>query len=68
MPAGKGAEFEVGKLVAVVGGAVMTFGARLAGGCTSGHGISGLATMGVASFVSVGAMFAGGIGLAWMIG
>ena len=66
--AGKGVELEVERLAAFLGGALMTFGARMAGGCTSGHGISGLATMGVASFVSVGAMFAGGIGLAWMIG
>lgn len=46
---------------AVVGGAVMAFGARLAGGCTSGHGISGLATFSFASFVSVAAMFGAGI-------
>ena len=46
----------------------MVFGARLAGGCTSGHGISGMATMGVASFVSVTAVFAGGMGVAAMLG
>ncbi|MCJ1283486.1 hypothetical protein MMC26_002816 [Xylographa opegraphella] len=49
---------------AFAGGCMMIFGARLAGGCTSGHGISGMATMGVASFVSVASMFAGGLGLA----
>jgi len=27
--------------IAFIGGAVMAYGARLAGGCTSGHGISG---------------------------
>jgi uncharacterized membrane protein YedE/YeeE len=48
--------------VAMMGGAVMVFGARLAGGCTSGHGISGMATMSLASFWTVAAMFAGGIG------
>ena len=53
---------------AVAGGAIMVFGARLAGGCTSGHGISGMATMSLASFVTVGAMFAGGIGLKLLIG
>ncbi|MCJ1384029.1 hypothetical protein MMC17_007144 [Xylographa soralifera] len=53
---------------AFAGGCMMIFGARLAGGCTSGHGISGLATMGVASFVSVASMFAGGIGLAAFLG
>ncbi|KAI4728569.1 hypothetical protein E4T49_03618 [Aureobasidium sp. EXF-10728] len=47
--------------VAVVGGAVMAFGSRLAGGCTSGHGISGLATFSWASLISVGSMFATGV-------
>ncbi|KAI5274774.1 hypothetical protein E4T47_02262 [Aureobasidium subglaciale] len=47
--------------VAVAGGAVMAFGSRLAGGCTSGHGISGMATFSWASLVSVGSMFAAGV-------
>lgn len=58
----------VGPVAAVVGGAIMVFGARLAGGCTSGHGISGMATMSLASFVTVAAMFAGGIGLKFLVG
>lgn len=52
---------DVSRLSMVLGGIVMVFGARLAGGCTSGHGISGMATFSVASFVTVGAMFTGGI-------
>ena len=44
-----------------IGGACLSFGARLAGGCTSGHGISGMATLSIASFVSVAAMFGGGM-------
>ena len=36
---------------AFVGGAVMMFGARAAGGCTSGHGISGTAQLGLSSWV-----------------
>ncbi|OBT90345.1 hypothetical protein VE02_03328 [Pseudogymnoascus sp. 03VT05] len=47
----------------MVGGAALIVGARTAGGCTSGHGISGMSTLSKASFVTVGAMFAGGIGL-----
>ncbi|MCJ1400868.1 hypothetical protein MMC11_004077 [Xylographa trunciseda] len=58
----------ISALSAFVGGCIMIFGSRLAGGCTSGHGISGIATMGVASFVSVASMFAGGIGLAACLG
>jgi len=47
-----------------VGGMFMLLGARAAGGCTSGHGISGIPIMSISSFISVGMMFAGGIGLA----
>ena len=49
---------------AFAGGCMMIFGSRLAGGCTSGHRISGVATMGIASFVSIASAFAGGMGLA----
>lgn len=48
----------------ILGGLVMVFGARLAGGCTSGHGISGMSMLGVSSIITVASMFAGGIGLA----
>lgn len=43
------------------GGFLMLWGARLAGGCTSGHGISGMAQLAVGSTLAVAAMFAGGI-------
>jgi uncharacterized membrane protein YedE/YeeE len=52
---------------AVLGGFVAAFGARLAGGCTSGHGISGMATHSISSFVTVAAMFGGGIGLSLVL-
>lgn len=44
-----------------VGGFIMTIGARLAGGCTSGHGISGMSMLGVSSLITVAAMFGAGI-------
>lgn len=47
--------------VAFLGGFIMLFGARIAGGCTSGHGISGVAQLSVGSTLAVAAMFAGGI-------
>ena len=47
--------------VAFVGGFIMLFGARLADGCTSGHGLSGVAQLAVSSTVAVAAMFTGGI-------
>ncbi|MCB9948916.1 MAG: YeeE/YedE family protein [Rhodospirillaceae bacterium] len=47
--------------MAFAGGFVMLLGARIAGGCTSGHGISGMAQLAIGSFAAVAAMFAGGI-------
>ena len=52
---------EVSNMAAVIGGVLLAFGARMAGGCTSGHGISGMAMMSVASVVTVPAMFVGGM-------
>ena len=45
---------------ALSGGALMAFGARLAGGCTSGHGISGTLQLNVASWIAVICFFIGG--------
>lgn len=42
-------------------GALMIFGARLAGGCTSGHGISGNLQLAVSSLVFTGVFFAAAI-------
>ncbi|EGD75566.1 hypothetical protein PTSG_06635 [Salpingoeca rosetta] len=49
-----------------IGGFLMLFGSRLAGGCTSGHGISGFTLGNLASFVAVPFMFAGGIAAAFI--
>lgn len=46
---------------AFVGGIAMGFGARLAGGCTSGHGLSGLGAMSFSSLVTVAGIFGAGI-------
>jgi uncharacterized protein len=49
-------------LVAMVGGGFLVgFGASYAGGCTSGHGITGLAALQLASLVAIVGIFAGGI-------
>merc|ERR1712173_400437 len=42
------------------GGFLFLLGSRLADGCTSGHGISGLATLSVTSLITVVSMFASG--------
>ncbi|AMN43723.1 YeeE/YedE thiosulfate transporter family protein [Rhodoplanes sp. Z2-YC6860] len=47
--------------LAFVAGFLMLLGARIADGCTSGHGLSGLTQLSVGSTVAVVAMFAGGI-------
>lgn len=47
-------------LAAFTGGAILIVGARLAGGCPSGHGLSGLAQMAVSGFVALTFFFAGG--------
>lgn len=47
--------------VALIGGICMAFGARLAGGCTSGHGISGTLQLSVGSWIAVICFFIGGI-------
>eukprot|EP00727_Mastigamoeba_balamuthi_P008858 m51a1_g4595 hypothetical protein (387) ;mRNA; f:206165-207612 len=50
-----------GALVSFVGGFLTVFGGRLAGGCTSGQGISGNAVLGVISPIATASMFVGGM-------
>lgn len=52
---------------AFVAGAVMLFGARLAGGCTSGHGISGGLQLAVSSWTFIGSMLVSGIATALVV-
>lgn len=46
---------------ALGGGLLAGFGARVAAGCTSGLGLSGAATLGVAAFVFLALFFASGL-------
>ncbi|QEF99247.1 putative inner membrane protein [Stieleria maiorica] len=48
-------------VVAFLGGGLMAFGARMAGGCTSGHGISGTLQLAVGSWIAAIFFFIGGI-------
>jgi uncharacterized membrane protein YedE/YeeE len=52
---------------ALMGGMIMGFGARWAGGCTSGHGLSGTAQLTVGSWVAAMCFFAGGIATAFLL-
>jgi len=50
-----------------VGGVILGMGARWAGGCTSGHGISGTLQLAVSSWLAVICFFIGGIVTAMVI-
>jgi uncharacterized membrane protein YedE/YeeE len=50
-----------GLSLVVVGGFLVGFGARYAGGCTSGHAIMGLADFQLPSLIAVLGFFAGGL-------
>ena len=43
------------------GGFLVGFGSSYAGGCTSGHGVMGLATLQVASVIALTGVFVGGV-------
>jgi uncharacterized membrane protein YedE/YeeE len=53
--------------VALIGGIIVGIGARWAGGCTSGHGISGTLQLAVSSWIAVIFFFIGGIATAMLI-
>ena len=48
-------------LVLAVGGLLVGFGARYAGGCTSGHAISGISNLQPSSLLAVVGFFIGGL-------
>lgn len=52
---------------AFLGGIVAMFGARLAGGCPSGHGLSGLMQMSVSGFVAMAGFFGAGVLVAHLL-
>lgn len=54
-------------VIAFIGGVLLGLGARWAGGCTSGHGISGTMQMSLASWVAAVCFFVGGIATATVL-
>lgn len=56
-----------GFLMIVGGGFLVGFGARYAGGCTSGHAISGLADLQFPSLVAVVGFFIGGLFVTYVL-
>lgn len=51
----------------VLGGFFVGFGTRYAGGCTSGHAISGLSDLQAASLIAVIGFFIGGIAMKYFL-
>lgn len=56
-----------GLLIICVGGFLVGFGARYAGGCTSGHAISGLSSMQFGSLIAVIGFFLGGLAVTYLV-
>jgi uncharacterized membrane protein YedE/YeeE len=54
-------------IAAFLGGTVMGLGARWAGGCTSGHGLSGMLQLAVSGWIATLCFFAAGMLTAMMI-
>jgi uncharacterized membrane protein YedE/YeeE len=57
----------VNLIILIIGGLLIGFGTRWAGGCTSGHAISGLANLQLPSLIAVIGFFIGGLLMAWLI-
>ncbi len=53
--------------VAFAGGVILAYGARLAGGCTSGHGISGALQLSVSSWTALACFFAAAVPTAHLL-
>lgn len=56
-----------GLVLLVGGGFLVGFGTAWAGGCTSGHGISGLADLQLPSLLAVASFFAGGVAATFLL-
>lgn len=57
-----------GAIKLLVGGFLIGFGTRYAGGCTSGHSITGIANFNWPSLVATICFFAGGLAVTWGLG
>jgi uncharacterized membrane protein YedE/YeeE len=61
-----GGQLWIGVILLVAGG-LIGFGAKVAGGCTSGNGLSGMSMLSPAAIVSTATFFATAIGVTFMI-
>ncbi len=65
----RGPTFGSGRRIAlaIAGGVLMGFAAKLARGCTSGQALSGGALLSVGAWAFMLSVFAGGYGVAWLV-
>ncbi len=54
-------------ILMILGGFFIGFGTRYANGCTSGHAISGLSNLQLASLIAVVGFFTGGLIITWFV-
>lgn len=57
----------VGPALALSGGFLLMYGARMAGGCASGHGLSGVPLLAVSGWTAVPCMFGGAIATGFLL-
>lgn len=53
--------------ILLLGGLLVGFGTRYAGGCTSGHAITGLSNLQLPSLIAVIGFFIGGLIMSWLL-
>ena len=53
--------------ILLIAGILIGFGTRYAGGCTSGHAITGLSSLQLPSLIAVIGFFIGGIIMIWLL-
>jgi hypothetical protein len=61
------ATLDVAPLSLVAGGLLVGFGTRMAGGCTSGHGLTGIARLRPVSMLAVATFFGAGIATSFIL-
>ncbi|KIH93051.1 hypothetical protein SPBR_03011 [Sporothrix brasiliensis 5110] len=59
-PSSVAASSAISPATAALGGFTMAIGSRVAGGCTSGHGISGMSLFSISSYITMASAFVGG--------
>jgi uncharacterized membrane protein YedE/YeeE len=57
-----------GPVLLLVGGMLVGFGTRMAGGCTSGHGLCGVSRVQSGSLLATAAFFGAGVALSFALG